>query len=498
VLVKLRQESSRAAAEGVLREVTADLRFRPWHERLPDLPQARRSPFDLYLVARAADRAAAIEHARRLRRSEAFDAAFAEGVASCPVQSADDPMSWRQGHLNAAPLGIDARWMWDFCDGRGIGFVDIENGWLLDHEDLAAANIQLVSGFDTGDKGHGTSVLGIVVGVDNDKGGIGIAPRAKARVVSPDRGNDAYDIAAAILAAAQVLGPGDVILIEQQISIEAAALVPVEMDPLVRDAIIAATAQGLLVVEAAGNGGHDLDLLQDDAGRTVLNRMSEAFRESGALLVGAATAAVPHRRHGFSNHGSRVDCYAWGDNIRTAGAGADDATRTAYVADFSGTSGASAIVAGAAVLLQSWRARFRQTFEPDMLRALLADPNHNTASATPAADRVGVMPNLRGIIEHLERHRGVRYVDERVVSLETVLWGLVDDSPGAFWIPGKRPVPVDPEWGWQLAAVPPATRDLLAMLLSYGLAQRVGDASSRAALSGAAVAAMLAAVKRIG
>ena len=48
-----------------------------------------------------------------------------------------------------APNGsTPLRWSLDIAgvDGAGIGFVDMEQGWNLNHEDMAAANITIISG----------------------------------------------------------------------------------------------------------------------------------------------------------------------------------------------------------------------------------------------------------------------------------------------------------------------------------------------------------------
>src|SRR5262245_26798585 len=78
--------------------------------------------------------------------------------------------------------------------------------------------------------------------------------------------------------------------------------------------------------------------------------------------------------------------------------------QTAYMLNFAGTSGASAIVAGAAALLQSWAAKtFGNVLSTSRLRALLSDQNLNTHSKMPVNDRIGVMPDLKWIIQHLSR-----------------------------------------------------------------------------------------------
>jgi hypothetical protein len=86
-----------------------------------------------------------------------------------PVNPAYDPRNVNQGYEDAAPNGIDARYAWGFVggDGAGVGFVDMERGRNLNHEDLAAAGITLISGISNDFFFDGTSVLGEVLMVDN-------------------------------------------------------------------------------------------------------------------------------------------------------------------------------------------------------------------------------------------------------------------------------------------------------------------------------------------
>ena len=127
--------------------------------------------------------------------------------------------------------------------------------------------------------------------------------------------------------------------------------------------------------------------------------------DSGAIMVGAASSTVPHVRISppiwtwGSNYGSRIDCYAWGENVNTCSSN-DAGSTTAYTATFGGTSGASPIVTGAALAVQGIaEANLHYRFSPYQMRALLSNPATGTASNNPAADRIGVMPNLRAIIE---------------------------------------------------------------------------------------------------
>jgi hypothetical protein len=333
------------------------------------------------------------------------------GPVPPPLNPDDDPRSTNQHYLDAAPAGIDARWAWSQADGAGVRFVDLEQGWILNHEDLAAAGITLISGVSQDFQGHGTAVLGEVMAVDNALGGIGIAPNAIAQVVSQWRNAITYNTAEAILSAVSVMGAGDVLLLEAQTYYGTYNKVPVEVEQAAFDAIQFATSQGIVVVEAAGNGAFDLDTFQDVNGMRILNRNSTDFRDSGAIMVGAASSAVPHQRLSSSNYGSRIDCFAWGQDIDTCGDGWVGVDTNTYTSSFGGSSGASSIVTGAALLMQSWSvANGRGSYSPSVLRELLSAVGLNTASANPSTDRIGVMPNLREIIEHEKRFRWVPYL----------------------------------------------------------------------------------------
>jgi subtilisin family serine protease len=346
IVVKFKEYHATDAAAIAVLERSAGVHFVPFATLEPELRAASQPPFDRFIVATVSERANAEEIARKLQALKEVDVAYVEsGPAPPPVTPTDDPRFANQGYLTAAPEGIDATWAWGFTDGYGVGFVDLEQGWLLNHEDLAAANITLISGLNQDYQSHGTSVLGEVLATDNTRGDVGIAPRARGRVVSEWRTSTTFSTAAAILSAAQVMSHGDVLLIESQTS---PANLPRETEALTFDAIRhAIDTYGIVVIEAAGNGSTDLDAWTDSAGRYALDRSSKDFQDSGAILVGAGSSTAPHSRLFFSNFGSRIDCYAWGENIDTL---SGDST-TSYTGGFNGTSGASPIVAGAAVLM---------------------------------------------------------------------------------------------------------------------------------------------------
>jgi hypothetical protein len=427
--------------------------------------------------------------------------AYVEGGPTPPptINPVDDPRFANQGYLSPAPGGIDAQYAWSVAggDGNGIGFVDLERGWTLQHQDLAAANVTLISGVNNDFHGHGTAVLGEVVSVDNQRGGVGIAPRATARVVSQWRTATTYSTADAIASAAGAMASGDVLLLEAQTTAAGAAgFVPVEVEQAVYDAIRVATANGIVVVEAAGNGSVDLDLFQDASNRRILDRSSADFRDSRAIMVGAASAAAPHVRLGFSNFGSRIDCYGWGEQIDTTGDGWQGTSTTAYTSSFGGTSGASPIVAGAAIILQAIHAGlFGHRMSPIAVRSTLTAAGTSIPSANPAVDRIGVMPNLRAQIEALQLTARVGRV-RALRQILYILFGVTTDGGGIVIGPDGKPIPIGP-WDPLKVTLAPAKVDLLAGLAVTEFAAGLSDDASRAALERAGIGVMRAALQQI-
>jgi hypothetical protein len=274
------------------------------------------------------------------------------------VVGAGNPYFPDQGYLAAAPIGVGAEAAGARgADGSGLRFVDVEQGWLLSHEDLPF--IPVLAGISGGPNiAHGTSVLGIISAIDDDLNGIcGIAPEAVARVVSyRDPPPEAGDLLPCrLLRAARALDFGDVLLIEVDGEIHDTGIrLPIEIEPPVFEAIRLITSAGIVVVEPAGNGAQNLNETRFPPGAPpVLDRNVPAtFKDSGAIVVGACTSASPHHRLGFSNFGSRLDTWAWGEDVTTTGDRDRPNQRDAYWHAFGGTSAASAIITGVCLLIQ--------------------------------------------------------------------------------------------------------------------------------------------------
>lgn len=331
-----------------------------------------------------------------------------ERLPNLSVNPYDEPRLTRQGYLEPAPLGINAPYAWSINggDGKGTTFVDMEYGWLLNHEDLVNQKIELMSGQNKSEHhDHGTSVLGIVSAEDNNIGGIGIAPKAKVKVVSQIRDNGNYNTADAILSAVNNMQAGDILLLEAQATYDGYGdknYFPVEVKPDIFDAIRMGTNKGIIIIEAGANGGNDLDQFRDRNGKQVLNRNSPDFKDSGAIMVGAASARVPHKRSYFSNYGSRVDVYGWGNAVDTTDAKPSEFITNLYTSSFAGTSSASPIIAGAAASIQGIaKNNLGRVYTPRQLRDILSDSSTGTKSNDPTSDKIGVLPDLKAILSKL-------------------------------------------------------------------------------------------------
>ncbi len=329
-----------------------------------------------------------------------------------PWSVTPDPMVIDQGYLHAAPKGIGANTagVWGFYNGAGVGFLDLESGWNLNHVELPAPSNGLKPIFnvnDPYDASHGTAVLGIVVAQSTGNGITGIAPAARFIGVASWVSNlvpFTPDIANTISKIYPLMSRGDVLLIE----IETATGYPVEVDETILIAIQTAVgSRGIVVVEAGGNGtpssGRDLDApLPKPVGQSrpthSLKRGSGSFIDSYAIMVSACRSSVTqggHRRIARASFGSRIDCYAWGNNVTTA----DGHGNRGYVANFRGTSAASAIIAGAAILVQQMVVSTGKSplTSTEMRARLGAQATGTDVQAPSGLPVIGVMPNLEAI-----------------------------------------------------------------------------------------------------
>ncbi len=228
---------------------------------------------------------------------------------------------------------------------------------------------------------HGNAVIGIIGAQHNGIGLKGLAPNASIGIRSiynknlfddlNSAGNSSANVAHHLYWAAKHSMQGVVLIELQRYSFEEpdctcnsngvvpCRWTPLEYWPAEFDTIQNATGNGVVFVEAAGNGSRSLD-------NQIFNTCTDghcfdrSVRDSGAILVsGSRTDGITPFCHeqGRPNYGSRVDVHSWSELIpNTANIGGylynANSLCNDYSDNFGGTSGASAIIAGAVTVLQ--------------------------------------------------------------------------------------------------------------------------------------------------
>lgn len=321
----------------------------------------------------------------------------------------------QQDYREAAGDGIDADFASAIPGGTGanVTVIDIEYSWNQAHEDLTVAAGALIPNGTPSDpfssNDHGTAVIGEIVGDGNAFGVTGIAHDAALGLVNANNTEDGYDLADSIDTAHAALAAGDVIIIEQQTtganggcnSTTQVGCVAVEWVQAFYDAIAAATADGIVVLEAAGNGSQDLGNTSDYG-----SPFPDGRADSGAIIVGAGSApgctAPLHGRLDFSSFGPRVNLQGYGECVVTTGYGGlqGGPMNEWYTNSFSGTSSATPIVTGAAAIISSVAQQQGAAMTPGQIRTLLMSTGTPQATgATALAGNVGPLPNLRAALE---------------------------------------------------------------------------------------------------
>ena len=305
-----------------------------------------------------------------------------------------------QSYKGKAPPGIGPIPNVKGSDAKGMAFADVEYDWTLTHEDLRIPSLRVLETELTPDRfggpEHGTAVLGILSSIPNSFGVTGIAPGAFAYVASASSTELGYMPARAIGIAMNKLRAGDVIIIEQQSPVCGLEdFGPLEYYQDVFDAVSAATAKGIIVVAAAGNGDVNLDRA------TCGGFLDRTKRDSQAIIVGAGSS-TDRTKLSFSSYGSRVDVQGWGENVTTTGYGdaynPTNDVRRYYTKSFNGTSSATPIVAGTVLVIQGVRkACGLPPATPLEMRDLLVPHRHQARQ--PAREKYRAAAQSRGRAE---------------------------------------------------------------------------------------------------
>lgn len=374
---------------------------------------------NLYYIVQLNPSMADAEIERLLDTLNALDIVEIAYLDPIPVLAATPDWESQLPHFGPAPNGNNAYYtLLQDMQGQGMRFIDIENGWNTAHEDLKAP-FWINGVWDTNNFGnvqHGAAVLGEIIAQPNGFGVQGIAPQAS------------YGISLmswngwTIPTVASRLTPGDVINIEvgflatpppgatcscncgQQFG-----MVPVENSPAIFDAISQATANGIVVVEGAGNGSVNLD-------DPYYNGWYSRAHDSGAIMVGASEVVINGQNNNlentrtpacFSNYGSRLDLNGWGNAVVTTGYGdlynnnngqplSNENDDQYYTANFAGTSSATPMVTGSVLVVQGYKKQLSagRVFCPEEIRSLLT----STGTSQLSGGNIGPMPNLQAAI----------------------------------------------------------------------------------------------------
>ena len=310
-----------------------------------------------------------------------------------------------QDYFDAAPTGVGIATAWAQTNGtgEGISICHVEGGWYVDHEDFDLVYLGGGNMSTTSWKNHGTACVSILAAVRNAYGVTGLAYGTDEISCSGiDDGS-----ASAWIRASNHLEEGDIIAASWGYGGDLpdgyscscnplqAGSQPAESNQSDFDAIQTVSANGRIVVNSAANGCVPMDHdFYDDI-------YDLSNRDSGALIIGASeTDRDPAC---FTNYGSRIDAFAWGESIYSAGYGdlfdGGDDTRQYYTSDFGGTSGACPIVAGSIATLQAiYKNRNSgNTMDAWQLRNLLRTTGTPQASAS-STKPISNMPDLEDLV----------------------------------------------------------------------------------------------------
>jgi hypothetical protein len=338
--------------------------------------------------------------------------ARAEAPVCADIAPVTPDLSGGQFYLEPAPAGVDAVFAWAHDpggDGAGSDFwvVDCEWAWCFDHEDLDITVADVVNGStDNTSNGHGTAVLGEFGACDNDYGVTGISSDVSLKMSDFD---SEPSWGANIATAASFLTAGEIVLLEIHLPGPDSGLtcqcncgqfefVPVEWDQASYDAIETATANGIVVVEAGGNGSMNLNSPIYQGAFDLL------FRDSGAILVGAGQPGS-HSPECWTNSGWRIDAHGYGSSVRTTGYG--DLWNQAgceqdYTGTFSGTSSASPILVGVCASVQGVaNERYGFDLAPRTMRSLIKVGA--TPQGPPLSRTIRGLPDLQAVLQELEQ-----------------------------------------------------------------------------------------------
>ncbi len=405
------------------------------------------------------------------------------GLAATPA------LDGLQGYLfpESTHGGLNAHAAWNAgVTGEDVIVVDNEHGMNFFHEDLGLIDEHFKDGGNflyypdcapgyTNDFpncesyiAHGTAVAGVLSALDNGHGVTGFAPDAFLLEVS--LGNGTYG---ALRNATDGVDPGNnplltdiepgtIWVIEVQLpgklsdgscsgqyASDQYGCVPTELWPEDFAAIEQATAYGVTVISGSGNGQMDLDNPELYTGEWAFAH-DLSVEDAGSIMVGASQGAN-EEKISFSNCGSRVNSFSWGQGVVTTGypyglygwngtqgpIPPNDETNSYFIDNFGGTSSAAAIVGGAAVLVQSYargELGYKRYLMPPKMREIIVGSGVNQSDA---GCNIGTQPRIDVAMntvdtflaqmraQYPELDSGEILTEERMIALRAAGIGII-------------------------------------------------------------------------
>ncbi|AZE55646.1 hypothetical protein C4K03_3493 [Pseudomonas synxantha] len=329
--------------------------------------------------------------------------------------------------------GVNAVKAWEIEGGKGQAMRVISgeiDHWSYEHWDLPHPYTELHSPAGPAPVGsHDTASAGIIASQENGFGTTGLVPHAQLGYLQWS--------AARLGEMGERLQAGDVMQLGVHYLYSDTAFppdvctarcyMPLEANNLVRDTIAYLTEEkGVHVVLAAANGNINLDHPHFQG------RYDRNIFDSGSIFAGAVNSKTGLRSY-FSEYGSRVDLFSWGDSVTTTIWSRANPT-TGYTHEFGGTSSANPILAGAVASLQGVaRAKGVGNIAPKTLRAILVATGYPQINGNRT--EIGVQPDLQAAIakmlaDHADRPpTGRLAVPEEVKSADTFSVHVYAESP---------------------------------------------------------------------
>ena len=302
-------------------------------------------------------------------------------------------------------LGMGFRKVWkeENITGQGVKVAVIDGDFTM-HEDLVSNKYKILSR-PTGIrqkvdprsehqsqanffKAHGTATCGVIFARNNNFGVTGGAYGIdKLYGISGYNGFNTSNqvqsfiksVTKGIRLATSKLDKGDIMLLElQAIRGTSTDGVPVTAFKAIQDVVRAATNKGIIVIAAAGNGEANLD---KNNNITVANYRKRSDDKS--IVVGASDIFTRSRKD-FSTYGKRINVFSYGERVSTTDFNGYRSFRSSsktplatYTREYSGTSSASALVAAAAAVIQSYaKNKLKTALSPlEMRRLMVATGN---------------------------------------------------------------------------------------------------------------------------